>query len=82
MSIDDLDPHPVFEVMVSGVQVYGVDPTWLVCGEYDSTRHRQALEDDAAIARVLAEFVARPVERPRSTPSLPIGLDAPNPSNE
>ena len=35
MSIDDLEPHPTLEVIIAVVEHYGVEPTWLVCGEYD-----------------------------------------------
>jgi hypothetical protein len=59
MSVDEVDPHPTFEVLMAVVRDYAVDPTWLVSGEYDVDRHRRALQDDATIARVLSEAVIR-----------------------
>jgi len=53
-SADEDSPWPRMEVLEAAVREYGVDPTWLVTGEYDAGTHRQALEDDANIARLLA----------------------------
>src|SRR4051812_18703843 len=42
MSIDDVSPHPTIEVLAAVVRVYGVDPTWLLQGDYSSASHREA----------------------------------------
>lgn len=44
LSIDDRSPHPGFETIAAMVRVYGVDPHWLVTGEYDARVHRAAME--------------------------------------
>lgn len=48
MSIDELAPVPAFEVITAIVREYGVDPTWLVTGEYDAQTHRIALDTEPA----------------------------------
>ena len=53
MTIDERDPMPVMDVLVAIVEHYGVDPSWLVTGEYDSTVHRMALEDETTIVGLI-----------------------------
>src|SRR3954471_17030022 len=36
MTVDELSPQPTLEVLLAIVREYGVDPTWLMTGEYDS----------------------------------------------
>jgi len=40
ISIDELAPYPTVDVIAAVVREYGVDPTWLLVGEYDSNTHR------------------------------------------
>lgn len=40
MSIDELAPYPTVDVIAAVVRVYGVDPTWLLTGQYDAAIHR------------------------------------------
>ena len=40
MSIDDLAPYPTVDVISAVVRVYGVDPSWLLTGDYDAATHR------------------------------------------
>lgn len=40
MSIDELAPYPTVDVISAVVRVYGVDPTWLLTGDYDAATHR------------------------------------------
>ena len=44
MSVDDLAPYPTIDVVAAVVREYGVDPTWLLTGEYDSSVHRMMAE--------------------------------------
>ena len=44
-SIDDRAPNPTADVLTAVVRVYGVDPSWLIHGEYNSATHYAALED-------------------------------------
>jgi transcriptional regulator with XRE-family HTH domain len=62
MSIDEDSPHPTVEVLAAVVREFGVDPTWLLNGEYSSATHRSAIEDAAAIT---AELRARMNQSPR-----------------
>ena len=41
------------------VQHFGVDPTWLLIGDYNGVTHREALEDPATVARLLARTALR-----------------------
>ena len=46
MSVDELSPHPTMEVILAMVREYGVDPAWLLTGEYHSSSHRAAMEGE------------------------------------
>ena len=68
-AIDDTVPYPTVELLDAIVRVYGVDPSWLVTGSYDSATHRRALEDEGGEA----ESAVQDVLRGRSTPtSIPV----------
>ena len=53
-SIDEESPRPWVEVVLAVVRRFGVDPTWILTGVYDSATHRAALEDEANAERLLA----------------------------
>ena len=57
MSIDDLSPHPTIEVILAVIREYGVDPTWLLTGKYDSNSHRAAIEGED-LPGPLRDFIA------------------------
>jgi|SRR5581483_1341186 len=60
MSIDGDSPQPTIEVLLAIVRVYGVDPTWLLTGQYDAVTHRQAVAADRRkVANVIRELAAR-----------------------
>jgi hypothetical protein len=40
LSVDDLAPYPTVDVLAAVVLAYGVDPTWLLTGNYSPTTHR------------------------------------------
>lgn len=44
MSIDELSPYPTMTVIAAVIREYGVDPAWLLTGEYNAASHRAALE--------------------------------------
>ena len=46
-ALDEVAPVLTPEVVAAVVREYGVDPTWLLTGDYDSQTHRMALEADA-----------------------------------
>jgi len=61
LSLDDVSPHPTLEVMVAVVREYGVDPTWLLTGEYSAATHRRALEEGVpGITASIDEISRRP----------------------
>lgn len=57
MSIDDLAPNPTIDVIAAIVATYGVDPTWLLTGDYDPATHRSVLEErdsvEATVSRLM-----------------------------
>ena len=59
-SIDEALPDPAIDVLVAIVRDLGVDPTWLLTGEYAAATHERALEsDDSGIVIVLKELMRR-----------------------
>ena len=60
MSVDDDEPTPTIDVLNAMVRVYGVDPTWLITGEYDAASHRIAVESESRRSEVeIARLVSR-----------------------
>lgn len=57
LSLDELSPHPTVEVLDAVIREFGVDPTWLLTGKYDSGSHRLAIEE-GNIEAVLRDFIA------------------------
>jgi transcriptional regulator with XRE-family HTH domain len=56
MSVDDLSPHPTVEVLAAVIRVYGVDPSWLLTGQYDAATHRSVMEGEADPATAVRQF--------------------------
>lgn len=69
MSIDEEAPYPTLDVLVAFVATYGVDPKWLLSGQYDAATHRRVLDADARIVGEVVQHMANdtPV-RPLSAP--------------
>jgi len=66
MTIDPSNPTAATSVLAAVVSVYGVDPHWLLCGEYDSRTHRSAIDQDRRTTPVdVAAVAAKIAERPR-----------------
>jgi hypothetical protein len=57
MSIDELAPNPTVNVVAAVVLAYGVDPTWLLTGQYDAAIHRHSLEDPRAIGPAVTRMM-------------------------
>lgn len=66
MSLDDLAPYPTLNVLSAAVEHYGIDPTYLVTGEYDHDTHWLALEGGRRMAEEVLSRLA--VSRMRHTP--------------
>lgn len=58
-SIDLHAPHPSIEVLMAVIRRHGVDPTWLLTGDYDLATHREALEDPSSASRLLSRTSLR-----------------------
>lgn len=66
MSLDDIAPYPTLNVLSVAVEYYGLDPTWLITGEYDQDTHWLALEGGRRMAEETLSRLA--VSRIRQTP--------------
>jgi hypothetical protein len=67
ISVDRDDPHPAIEVLDAIVWKFGVDPTWLLTGDYDFAAHQRAIEGigefaGATLAPLLGEDVSPPTK--------------------
>ena len=58
MSVDDVAPHPTLDVLAAIVREYGVDPNWLIRGEYDQATHYAALDNADVTPITLLNLVA------------------------
>jgi hypothetical protein len=58
-SMDVDDPRPTAAVVIAVVRHYGVDPMWLLSGEYNGRTHREALEDPDSVMRLVARTTLR-----------------------
>ena len=81
MSIDPLAPYPTLDVLSAVVVVYGVDPTWLITGDYDSGTHRSVAESEPERAHshmrdLLRAFQQTNVSSPTDPPTLRLMKDA------
>ena len=66
LSLDDLSPHPTFDVLMAAIRYFGVDPTWLLTGEYSSASHIDAIvaaEDgrNDELQRLVTELSLQPL---------------------
>jgi hypothetical protein len=70
LSVDPDAPEPTVEVMLAVVRIYGVDPSWLLTGEYDPVTHRAAADGDQSEIRATLASIRR-METPRRSPAVP-----------
>jgi hypothetical protein len=56
-TIDGLAPTPTLDVIVAIVVAYGVDPTWLLTGNYDPGVHRNVLAGEVPVDQVIARLM-------------------------
>jgi len=67
MSIDELAPNPTVNVIIAIIVSYGVDPTWLLTGNYDAATHRAVLEDMEPVERAVSRLMIPKIEKDGST---------------
>jgi hypothetical protein len=84
MSVDELSPFPTIDVLAAVVMHYGVDPAYLLTGEYDAAMHRKLVDADrSVIAESLQQFtrhnsgavISRPTPE-RGNPYIAPGPDS------
>lgn len=78
MSIDHLAPYPTLDVLSAVVSTYGVDPTWLVTGDYNPATHRSAEAQPERAMDSLRDMMlaAQPLARNAPPPPLRLLKDA------
>lgn len=59
ISIDELSPYPTIGVIAAIIREYGVDPSWLLTGNYSASSHREALNANADDLALKVADVAR-----------------------
>ena len=63
MSIDPDSPYPTIDVLAAAIGYYGLDPTWLLTGVYNSRTHLDAVENEEKTRGILREHLT--LGRPR-----------------
>jgi hypothetical protein len=63
MSLDDLAPNPTVDVIAALVEACGVDPCWLLTGEYDPATHRAMAESRESAAQAVSRLMAPAVDQ-------------------
>jgi hypothetical protein len=71
MTIDTESPRPTMDVLLAVIREYGVDPTWLLTGDYDSATHQRTMECDRNGLIEVVKDVARRHETPLNIVALP-----------
>lgn len=78
-SMDERSPRPSVDVLTAAVRQLGVDPTWLLTGDYSRGTHVAALDEadlsEAGVRRLLMEFAAAVAVWPPATPSNGVSCD-------
>jgi len=73
-ALDARSPRPTADVLAAIVRTFGVDPTWLLTGEYDGSSHARVLDGDRSAAMSELVQVARRhgirLDRPGAAPPL------------
>jgi hypothetical protein len=60
ISVDRIAPHPTLDVMAAVIQAYGIDPMWLMTGDYDPQMHRRHADSGTAqIQESLASMLVK-----------------------
>lgn len=60
ISVDELSPHPTVEVLAAVIREYGVDPGWLLTGDYATSTHRAAIENGGVESSLQHYMSTRP----------------------
>jgi hypothetical protein len=67
MSVDELAPNPTIDVIAAIVKAYGVDPTWLLSGNYDSGTHRAILDETESVEHAVSRLMLPVTEKQGNT---------------
>jgi hypothetical protein len=80
MSLDASAPYPTSEVLLAVIRYFGVDPGWLLTGEYSRETHAEAVAADERGSeenlRRLLGALSYPSLGPPLTPSEPTRITA------
>jgi hypothetical protein len=70
-TIDPGEAGPAVEVVVAVVREYGIDPTWILTGDYDPSTHRQATDGDRTMLLDAFKSATRRRDTPGWSPHVP-----------
>lgn len=60
ISTDEVSPYPTMNVIQAVIREYGVDPSWLLMGDYRAASYREALDANRAeLPRVVSKVLSR-----------------------
>ena len=76
--IEGRSAHAPLDILAALVNAYGVDPRWLLYGEYDCATHRRALDEGATGANLL-RLATRPDPRRKRSASSGLGEQSAKP---
>jgi hypothetical protein len=77
LSLDDTAPHPTLDVLAAIVREFGVDPHWLIHGEYNSATHHAVLDDDQRVTPTVLLALASPPDRTTATQTHELRIELP-----
>jgi hypothetical protein len=61
LAVHDKSPTATLRVINALIRVYGLDPTWVMTGQYDAATHRAAMEGDAKKVEQLLSQILSPL---------------------
>jgi hypothetical protein len=67
MSINELAPNPTIDVVAAIVTAYGVDPHWLLTGDYDAATHRGILEEAESVQQAVSRLMLPVISKQGNT---------------
>jgi hypothetical protein len=64
LAVHDKSPTATLKVINALIRVYGLDPTWVMTGQYDAATHRAAMEGDAKKIDEMLSDILTPLRTP------------------
>jgi len=77
LSLDDKAPQPTLDVLAAIVREYGVDPSWLIHGVYDSSTHNAVLDGERDVTPITLLTLATSPHRVTPVDAYELRVDLP-----